>query len=340
MNNNNNNNNNSSNSNNSNNIIDIDMNIGYIHIWKNGGTYVGNECNTYAQCGYDCHYSIRNNNRSTNIQKQKMLTGGKSKIEIKLKSLFTVVRNPIDHFLSGWSECSYRQNKQRAMMEKNSEKQSFLLRYSILMMTTTGGIQNYYDKSIIKWLDRVDSTKQNAKCPCLKHSWPQSRFILDHSQWNNNMNNNSNDNNNETSSNVSSNELNFEYQIDPRLHFIGDLNELEVLFKIFKADGTSSTSTNNYNNTNKSSTSGNIVAITNNIRNATLNEIKGKYFSWRKAKKYISNSTLLRICEYVAIDYYVFDFLDLDLGSSSDSNNNNDNNDDILPELCHSVIYG
>jgi hypothetical protein len=127
----------------------------------------------------------------------------------------------------------------------------------------------------------------------------------------------------------------FEYQIDPRLHFIGHLNELEDLLKIFKDSKGRTTNSNN----NKSSWS----FISAN-RNATLNEMKEKYFNWRQAKKYISNSTLQRICEYVAIDYYVFD--SLDLGSNSINNDNDDNNydynndDDFLPEQCHSIIYG
>jgi len=67
-------------------IIDMDMNIGYMHIFKNGDTYVMNECNTFKVCGYDCNYI-------TNRRVQKRT--GISKINIGIKSLFTTVRNPV-----------------------------------------------------------------------------------------------------------------------------------------------------------------------------------------------------------------------------------------------------
>jgi len=72
------------------------------------------------------------------------------------RSLMTLVRDPIDHFLSGWAECGYRCFNE--------------------MMNLT--ISDAYDDKIKAWLQYVQSPKRK---PCLKrcmpHSLPQANYL-------------------------------------------------------------------------------------------------------------------------------------------------------------------
>jgi len=87
--------------------------MAYIHIWKSGGTQVYSHCGCH---GYHKHLETLASNRS----------------------LFTFVRDPVAHFISGFVECQFRLNQINA-------------RPTV--------------QSVIDWLSSRDD--------CNRHSWPQ-----------------------------------------------------------------------------------------------------------------------------------------------------------------------
>lgn len=113
--------------------IEVNDDYAYLHIWKNGGTTVN-------------AVTHRNHTKPTDL-------GG--------RTLFTTVRNPIDHFLSGWAECGFRS-------ENPDEDPSFTLDTGI-------------NERIASWLDKLEEevVSQKSKHPCYGHSLPQASFMLD-----------------------------------------------------------------------------------------------------------------------------------------------------------------
>ena len=101
------------------------------HIFKNGGTTIA------WQTG------VRNH-------------GHVPRKKIGNRRLVTVVRDPIDHFLSGWSECGFREALQDQRETDN---------------TTT------YDERIQSWLKVVEGRRKSVGCR--PHSYPQANFLLD-----------------------------------------------------------------------------------------------------------------------------------------------------------------
>mmetsp|Transcript_21846 Transcript_21846/g.26760 ORF Transcript_21846/g.26760 Transcript_21846/m.26760 type:complete len:222 (+) Transcript_21846:359-1024(+) len=162
------------------------------------------------------------------------------------KDFVTFVRDPIDHFLSGWSEAEFR------MYEFRNEK----IAYSTELFTQD---KTLYDLRIKSFLNKLkDFAQQDIKTSlnALTHALPQANFMLD---------------------------LNGE--IDHRVKVIGDITEMaEVLEMIGFTDF----------DPNKKG------------RDATKNFVKQKYFPVHK--EMLSNETLKEICEFVAVDYYLFDF--------------------------------
>jgi len=103
------------------------------HIFKNGGTTIARQT------------GVRNHGHVP-----------RKKIEIGNRRLVTVVRDPIDHFLSGWSECGFREALQDQRETDN---------------TTT------YDERIQSWLKVVEGRRKPVGCR--PHSYPQANFLLD-----------------------------------------------------------------------------------------------------------------------------------------------------------------
>eukprot|EP00980_Cylindrotheca_fusiformis_P008314 scaffold1739_cov109-Cylindrotheca_fusiformis.AAC.6 len=184
----------------------------YRHIFKNGGTTVEKQVS---------HRAI-------------------PKYRIKNKTLIATVRDPLDHFLSGWQECGKRYKKEMGWKMPVES----------------------YDKRIRTWLNTTiemghgTSCKRRLSCLCAIHSLPQSNFLL-------------------TNDGV----------IDPQVRIVGDLSELRgflalvgVRYQDAKGDG----------------------------RDASLDSFKNTYFP-RKAHL-ISNSTMRNLCEFLKVDYFLFDF--------------------------------
>lgn len=153
------------------------------------------------------------------------------------KQWFTFVRDPLDHFLSGYSECGFRSSRNIKVSELAAWNESD------------------YDRRILAWLNTVKQS--SGWLPCELHSYPQVNSLL-----------------------------NSKGQFHPQLKAIGDVQEMPAFLDRITSFA--------YNH-NK--TAGN---------DATTNHIKVNYFPARK--DLLSDETLQKICEYISLDYYFFDY--------------------------------
>ena len=187
------------------------------HIYKNGGTTV------------------------SAVTKREQI----KKDELGDRSLVTVVRDPIDHFLSGWAECGSRSDNIK-------EDKSFSPEIKL-------------GKRLQFWLYHLEDClsrppkERGEKCLCGQHSYPQSNFLL----------------------NPQGGKM-----IDPNIEFIGDIREIHGMLQLtgLKYD----------------------QSKVPRARFARDNPLKNDKFNWDK--KSLSRNTLLHICEFVILDYYLFDF--------------------------------
>ena len=191
-------------------VFDLNDEYAFRHIYKNGGTTVHYQTATETK-----HIKFDNVDRN--------------------KKLLATVRDPIDHFLSGWAECGFRQNK---------NCKSYFLR----------SFQSH-DEKIMYWL----SSFRKSGCWCKVHSLPQSSFLL-----------------------VRDNDG--QVIFDPSIDTLGHMTELPALLDFVGFP---------YN-----------PSIANG-RNASLNIRKRKY---PRNKSLLSESTILELCKFLALDYYMFDF--------------------------------
>ena len=117
----------------------------YIHIWKSGGSTMTRQ-------------KTWEDKKTGNFDKLQSRPGNK---------LITFIREPIDHFLSGWSECMTR-------WRSNIKKAEEIFPFIQGMTNYSRGIHNY-----------LNSTKQFATLPqnednfaCCVHSFPQVNYLL------------------------------------------------------------------------------------------------------------------------------------------------------------------
>jgi len=108
----------------------------FLHIFKNGGSSVE------AQLGRGTGSHVRPS-------------------QVKKRGLLATLRDPIDHFLSGWSECGSRHKLPHT------------------------SIDTTFDERIQMWLDHINSCRNNragfsfkGACACIEHSLPQVNFLL------------------------------------------------------------------------------------------------------------------------------------------------------------------
>ena len=107
----------------------------FLHIFKNGGSSVE------AQLGRGPLSHIRPS-------------------QVKNRGLLATLRDPIDHFLSGWSECGTRHGLPHISADST------------------------FDEKIQMWLDHIHSCRSNiaccgkGACNCIVHSLPQVNFLL------------------------------------------------------------------------------------------------------------------------------------------------------------------
>ncbi len=186
----------------------------YLHVFKNGGSTVS---------------GVTNNAHT------------KSKDLGDERKLFTTVRDPIDHFLSGWAECGYRS-------ESPDDDPAFTLDVSI-------------DSRIESWMDCVEAFIEGGRdaCTnCAKHSYPQSSFMMHPDDLE---------------------------SIHPSLEMIGDLKELEGMLEV--------AGFTDYDESKRE-------------RSSSENAIKVERYP--RDKTLLSDKTLQRICDFVVLDYLLFDF--------------------------------
>ena len=196
----------------------------YLHIFKNGGTTIE------VQTGHD-HTSIQD----PQVQKRKW---------------FTFVRDPIEHFLSGWAECAHRER-----MDAKIQSQTKNLHTPIPSNTT---IQGSYDQRVNDWITKVAAlARPGIEAACEIHSFPQANALLDPNG-----------------------------HLAPQLQIVADLTELPAVLT-------------------------NMIGFTYNPniesgRNASANTYLQTYFP--KRKQWLSETTLQRLCAFLEMDYFLFDF--------------------------------
>ncbi len=169
-----------------------------------------------------------------------------NKDEVGKRSLITVVRDPIDHFLSGWAECGSRSKDPQ-------DDESF----------SPNNVK--LGKKARSWMDHIQTClskppkERGDECVCAQHSHPQANFLLN---------------------------PNGGMTIDPKVEFVGDISEIHGMLKMvgLKYDETKET----------------------HARSASDSPVKVKKF--HVDKHMLSKIALLRICQFVILDYYLFDF--------------------------------
>lgn len=157
------------------------------------------------------------------------------------RNLIAVVRDPIDHFLSGWGECGNRFPGRKAKFN-----------------TTLP-----YDERVKNWLVYVKDYCPfggNTLCACKRHSYPQANFLL-------------------------TNDSNGTWALHPRLEIVGDLRELKEVLSFVGLK---------YNEDIEPG------------RNASKSETKQRLFP--REKGLISDTTMIELCQFLALDYLLFDF--------------------------------
>jgi len=153
------------------------------------------------------------------------------------------VRDPISHFLSGWSECGKR-----------------------LPDIMLQGIANQtYDERVSDWLSIVQELQRGeyriegkgSNCPV--HSYPQSNFLLQKKRK--------------------------KYEIYSQLQILGDTREIPGMFSLAGMEYNTSLSSMNV---------------------ASGDKIKSTHFP--KMVDELSDETVSKLCQFLALDYYLFDF--------------------------------
>lgn len=200
----------------------------FLHIYKNGGTTVA------AQTRHG-HVPLRKVVKSGNYR------------------WFAVVRDPLEHFLSGWSECGHRQRKGRrkkaGLPPDGPMDWNETIRAPSLLLD--------YDTRIAQWLDEVE-TKSKSAWTCAMHGFPQVNYML----------------------------TKFTGEIFSQLEFIGDLQELPAILEVMVGFP--------YNAT--------IATGRNASSDAFLRHYYPRRIDW------LGNTTLRRLCDFLAIDYYLLDY--------------------------------
>ncbi len=193
----------------------LNNDFAYVHIFKNGGSSVEAQTKT-------SHVTpARSGNRT----------------------LIATVRDPISHFLSGWSECGKR----------------------LPDMMLQGIANQTYDERVSDWLSIVQELQrgeyriegQGSNCPV--HSYPQANFLL------------------QTNSN--------QYEIYSQLQILGDTREIPGMFSLAGMEYNASLSPMNV---------------------ASRDKIKSTHFP--KMVDELSDETVSKLCQFLALDYYLFDF--------------------------------
>jgi len=180
--------------------------------------------------------------------------------------LVATVRDPIDHFLSGWAECGKRsmdrmENKTQAALDINAKS---------------------YDDRVFSWLERAKKHQYNTPkkwYTCINHSLPQANYLLVKTEHPGLIQQKRRGKQKHGQSHRSSN------YFHPKVDIVGDMYELPGLLGYVGFT---------YNET---------IEPPNNATSSTF-----KSLLWPKDKSLLSNRTVDALCEFLALDYYLFDF--------------------------------
>ena len=167
----------------------------------------------------------------------------------------TVVREPIDHFLSGWAECGLRFKLHKKPSYGRTSDDSYDIRVQQYLNTTLDCTRKRYNKDL--WI-LLPKAERNF-CACTEHVHPQSLFLLF--------------------------KENGYVKVDPKLDLVGDLKELKTLVRLVG------------------------FTLKRRIkakRVAEKNVVKTTFFP--KRKDLLSDSTLKLLCDYLVMDYLLFDY--------------------------------
>ena len=167
-----------------------------------------------------------------------------------------MVRDPIEHFLSGWAEVAPGAKKERIELPNGNVRQKLHMNVSPKQLT-----DDQYDLRIQRYLDTcqrkltVGQCAVNRWCPEV-HSFPQANYLLTR-----------------------------DGSVAPQMEIVGDLRELGDTIRLTGFDFQS-----------------HIMGH----RNHTADKVRSEFFPRRM--DLLSVSTLRKLCSFVAIDYYLFDF--------------------------------
>lgn len=174
--------------------------------------------------------------KGTTVQNQSRTSKHIDSASIGKRKLIATVRDPIEHFLSGWAECGERL-KERWL--PNRDNLSF-------------------DERIGIWLDYIQLC---PTCHCVAHSLPQANFLLRHDD-----------------------EVHTFY-FDPRIEIVGHLHELPDLLNFIG------------------------LSYDNSIPPAKVSiEDEKKSRMFPREVNLLSQATIQRLCSFLVLDYYLFDF--------------------------------
>ena len=155
----------------------------------------------------------------------------------------TLVRDPINHFLSGWSECGAREEEEYSPSKSVDER-----------------VYNYLQNKIIPMADILRGEPGDAYCgECALHSMPQANFLMGWRE--------------------------LTGLVSPQLEFVGAMKELEGVLGMLGFE---------YDPTRKK---GRVYADDNDLKEKFPRDIS-----------LLSDKTLRAICDFVAVDYFLWDY--------------------------------
>lgn len=120
-----------------------------------------------------------------------------SRDQVGSRKIMTVVRDPIEHFLSGWAECGFRYSLHETTADDEKPDESYEMRVKSYLNVTA----HCYGKDGLPISETA--TKGKSLCTCSKHSHSQFMYLL------------FNNDGNETT------------KIEPQLEIVGDMMELQ-----------------------------------------------------------------------------------------------------------------
>mmetsp|Transcript_9782 Transcript_9782/g.12323 ORF Transcript_9782/g.12323 Transcript_9782/m.12323 type:complete len:390 (+) Transcript_9782:48-1217(+) len=167
------------------------------------------------------------------------------------QTLIAVVRDPIDHFLSGWAECGARSPD-----PENDPSFASTADLDSRVQSWVSLIQNCVEEE-----QQLEFRVRSKECLCMVHSMPQANFIIDH-DWHTQ-----------------------EKLIDYNLGMVGDMSDL---YGILEVAGH--------------------VHQQKELPQSRKADDEGAKDSFPRDQSLLSEETIHKICEFVILDYYFFDF--------------------------------